>query len=146
VVAVKTRCCERVLNWASAEMPKMMLLVCSATAALTAWMALPMMASAPAAAAPPVPPSLAFGLTRTWFRGLTSPRPASAAPMPPSLATWFHGLANPRPAAAPPPVPPSLAEWLYVFHTVLEFALGLLKLRGRYQHETVGTANPRTQM
>jgi hypothetical protein len=45
--------------------------------------------------------------------------------------------------AAPPA---SAGEWFYAAHTLLELALGLMKLRGRYQHEADGVASPLTQM
>ena len=42
--------------------------------------------------------------------------------------------------------PLSALEAVYGLHTVLELALALLKLRGRYQHEAPGTNEPRTRM
>eukprot|EP00040_Diaphanoeca_grandis_P000507 m.15626 g.15626 ORF g.15626 m.15626 type:complete len:127 (+) comp10661_c1_seq1:75-455(+) len=41
-----------------------------------------------------------------------------------------------------------LDRWtvLYLSHVILEFALGCLKLRGRYQHETPGSRSPRSAM
>ena len=53
-------------------------------------------------------------------------------------------------AASPPPPPtPAAHLWLdvlYVSHTLLELALGSIKLRGRYQHEAPGSRSPRSQM
>ena len=38
------------------------------------------------------------------------------------------------------------ANALYLAHAVLELVLGVLKLRGRYQHETPGQRSPRSAM
>lgn len=38
------------------------------------------------------------------------------------------------------------ASLLYLSHWLLELFLGLIKLRGRYQHETPGSRSPRSEM
>ena len=51
-------------------------------------------------------------------------------------------------APPPPPAPPAVhwaALW-YLAHTLLEVALGAIKLRGRYAHETPGSKSKRSEM
>ena len=50
------------------------------------------------------------------------------------------------PFYSPPPPPPTWASWLYLAHVVLELALGAIKLRGRYAHESPGSRSPRSAM
>ena len=44
------------------------------------------------------------------------------------------------------PTADAAANALYLAHAVLELVLGMLKLRGRYQHETPGERPPRSAM
>lgn len=37
-------------------------------------------------------------------------------------------------------------EYVYLTHSALELVLGAIKLRGRYQHEAVGSRLPRSEM
>ena len=41
---------------------------------------------------------------------------------------------------------PTWVDHLYLAHTLLELFLGLIKLRGRYQHEAPGSKAPRSEM